>query len=1027
MMDGSPSVQLECEDTLTSEEQQCCEENVLNIFQHALLHTKTQELHYAAPEKISGLRLVQGPPTPIISCSLQEEISLQRERHVNWLPPGSSLFRQQPPWFVFWISHALEILDDFSETLWSPQVLIQEFVAGAIAVASMLHLLTDELLEGVPEYIRRCQTWEGGIAGEEGLEAHGGYSYCGLAALCIAGRADALDLHAFLKWAVYKQMTREGGFQGRANKLVDSCYSFWQGAIFPLLHEAFRQRGEEVALPKDHCWFAPQPLQTYILLACQHPNGGLRDKPGKSADFYHTCYALSGMAVSQYDVQGGTAVFGDRRNLLERTDIYYNVAVEKADRKCAYFNSLPPLSVDGRTVHGREGSGAVSWRQHIRTIDRQAEQVDDRQAASSATYTARKGGYAGGHSVPRRLQGMALWEIVGGSETGGIVVRQGRELKSTQEPERLATKSLVEELELVAERLHYRLQSGRGPQEGWISIRISGKELAVRRDEAGPTNGAPPKWVEESAEKMRAFREGRKMLPPPVETPERLLHEVQPKDMLPPFKRLSPKEMAEMSVKSLPGHFSGLQFPHNVEGLKSCGPSWYTQAFHKFGTLPSDNSVVKVLHVEQLPHSGFDAAGGAGHKALIELQYAKPDPNLHTKLFAKYPWDYFESETGKRYRMQMSAYQDMDSAELLTSICCEHLFPFRIPKLYFADINRETTNYVLIVERIPFGRRGKVVKGKVTEKIERKPFEILPVCGKYQDYLLEDAPSIYYALFREMAHLAAWDHQGRYDSFLGPMQKYTEQEYLDQVIRVRKPQKQKKFEVLQGGCRSMIEKGIDFALNVASQIFTASGRDKAKLEKMKKEIVEIAPYFDDIRSYMSNSSDWTAAMHMNLQADNAWFWHDEMGDLDIGVFDWCGFQRAPFVMNFMGCLSGADADLLDAHEEGLMKMFCAEYERYGGPHLEPSEMLLKYHLQWPSFAMDACQWVDRDIYVQCPREEWSTIKSMLDDKFVDRWNVRCRGTTLVNAFEFWHRRNFSKIFNDWISGPGKDYRSVYSA
>ena len=36
-------------------------------------------------------------------------------------------------------------------------------------------------------------------------------------------------------------------------------------------------------------------------------------------------------------------------------------------------------------------------------------------------------------------------------------------------------------------------------------------------------------------------------------------------------------------------------------------------------------------------------------------------------------------------------------------------FPFRIPKLYFADINRDTTNYVLIVERIPFGKRGKIV------------------------------------------------------------------------------------------------------------------------------------------------------------------------------------------------------------------------------------------------------------------------------------------------------------------------------
>ena len=43
--------------------------------------------------------------------------------------------------------------------------------------------------------------------------------------------------------------------QGRANKLVDSCYSFWQGAIFPLLHEAFRQSGADMKLPEEHCWF----------------------------------------------------------------------------------------------------------------------------------------------------------------------------------------------------------------------------------------------------------------------------------------------------------------------------------------------------------------------------------------------------------------------------------------------------------------------------------------------------------------------------------------------------------------------------------------------------------------------------------------------------------------------------------------------------------------------------------------------------------------------------------------------------
>ena len=59
MVDAAPSVQLECEDTLTSEEQQSCEENVLSIFQHTLLNTRTQE-----------------------------EIALQRERHVSWLKRG---------------------------------------------------------------------------------------------------------------------------------------------------------------------------------------------------------------------------------------------------------------------------------------------------------------------------------------------------------------------------------------------------------------------------------------------------------------------------------------------------------------------------------------------------------------------------------------------------------------------------------------------------------------------------------------------------------------------------------------------------------------------------------------------------------------------------------------------------------------------------------------------------------------------------------------------------------------------------
>lgn len=39
-------------------------------------------------------------------------------------------------------------------------------------------------------------------------------------------------------------MRYEGGFQGRCNKLVDGCYSFWQAGLLPLLHRALFKDGK---------------------------------------------------------------------------------------------------------------------------------------------------------------------------------------------------------------------------------------------------------------------------------------------------------------------------------------------------------------------------------------------------------------------------------------------------------------------------------------------------------------------------------------------------------------------------------------------------------------------------------------------------------------------------------------------------------------------------------------------------------------------------------------------------------------
>lgn len=78
-----------------------------------------------------------------------------------------------------------------------------------------------------------------------------------------------------------------------------------------------------------------------------------------------------------------------------------------------------------------------------------------------------------------------LWKVVAGAEQGGILVREGRDLKSSPCAERLASGSLVEELELRTSRLRFRKYSGEGPPEGWVSVSLSsGKTLLARVEEA---------------------------------------------------------------------------------------------------------------------------------------------------------------------------------------------------------------------------------------------------------------------------------------------------------------------------------------------------------------------------------------------------------------------------------------------------------------------------------------------------------------------------------------------------------------
>ncbi|XP_021719103.1 protein farnesyltransferase subunit beta-like [Chenopodium quinoa] len=265
----------------------------------------------------------------------------------------------------------------------------------AISVASILNILDHELVQNVGDYIMSCQTYEGGIAGEPGSEAHGGYTFCGLATMILINEVHRLDLPALINWVVFRQGV-EGGFQGRTNKLVDGCYSFWQGGIFPLIQRLLqiieKQLGmmsngsskRNLNLPEEICQmdsshiglkslqdvpdvanlsdigfefvkrsvnigplFHNFALQQYIILCSQIMDGGFRDKPGKSRDFYHTCYCLSGLSVCQYislkdadSLRTAQEVLGPYSNLLEPIHPLYNVVLDRYYNVQEFFSQL---------------------------------------------------------------------------------------------------------------------------------------------------------------------------------------------------------------------------------------------------------------------------------------------------------------------------------------------------------------------------------------------------------------------------------------------------------------------------------------------------------------------------------------------------------------------------------------------------------------------------------------------------------------------------------------------------------------
>jgi len=504
----------------------------------------------------------------------------------------------------------------------------------------------------------------------------------------------------------------------------------------------------------------------------------------------------------------------------------------------------------------------------------------------------------------------------------------------------------------------------------------------------------------------------------PVSQPEEVLPVVGPPELEEEFKakRIARCEMEQAKPpapwqfitqetvlsnhdKKAPGMFYGFEFPWSEAKIVEFGPAWLTKALIAAQTMSPDNEVVEIITGQRKI-----TAGNNGAKALFEVRYKFNEPGLDTKLFAKLPYPMTKETKTDRISSSVRK-QPMDWCEVNTYRLFEANLPFKTPKYYFGDISAESSNFLLILGRIPFAELSGPSKQKLNSFMVEGPYD------KCKDYMLKTPAADYYrCIFDSIARLGGKYYAGTFapdEAIKGGAMVFEVTEEQGKAMVV--PMKQHK---------TTVQTGYNFLAKTASKLYPDYVQEEWFEKMYTKAMMQLNAYAAEINFWKEGPGcKYRGIGHMNLNIDNAYFWRDEAGNLDLGVLDWGGFGLNNLAHKLWWSLNCSPYEMIHDDSDDLMKGFLKTYKEWGGPDVDLEDFKMSFYITMLQNFLMMVGAIPNSLRM-CKAEEFKTITDFSDPRIASdvdgKSTLRTTVNVLYNGVRMIGEMDATKYLDRWV-------------